>query len=438
MGTHSPGREHGSTFVLLQAVPTTRIPLRFSFRLRLPLLFPLSFPLSHSSVFRRLHSIAVAACIALAAQTRSLEAQEIPPPATTGVSGSFALSGTVKAEATGVTLPYTTVSMEPLGRERFTDENGFFQVFGLTPGKYKFRVRQLGYIQLDTTVQLSATKASVAFVLVKVASTLAEVKVTAPPRLCVVPEENGYVADPELSTVLWEARKNAERERLLRRTYPFEYKLAQAHDTYDVRDSTHRIVYDTMAFRSDDDWKYRRGRVVSTDHSKLFGDVRVMRLPTLIDLADQRFLIAHCFKYSGISDEEGAPAHRIDFAPLPEIVAPDVEGSIFIDSATYIIRRAQFRLTKGGSIKPAVLGMTVTTTYRQILPNVALFDEIESVQPLTIDTPRQHATEFRQTQRLLSFRFLFRGPPGSERALVWRAPDAERAAPPPKPPGPER
>jgi hypothetical protein len=263
-----------------------------------------------------------------------------------------------------------------------------------------------------------------------VANTLADVQVSAPPRMCIVPEENGFVADAELATILGEARKNAERERLLRRTYPFEFKLAQQHDTYDMRDSTHRIVYDTTTFRSDDDWRYRKGRVVSGDKSRVFGDVRVMRLPTLIDFADTRFLTAHCFKYAGISEEDTIPTHRLDFAPLPEIIAPDVEGSIFIDSATYLIRRAEFRLTKGGSIKPAVLGMTVTTTYREVLPNVALFDEIRSAQPLPRANPGDHAMEFRETQQLLTFRFLFRGPPGTDPSLVWKKPvvGVERAS----------
>ncbi len=368
--------------------------------------------------------LVLAVCLPLALQTRILEAQVVTPAA--GVEGSFTLSGSVRAEATGSPLPYSTVTIDEIGRERFTDETGTFSYYLVPPGKYRIRVRQIGYVPVDTTLRLSAANADPVFTLVKVPSLLESVQISAPPRQCIVPEENGYVGDPDLTTVLGEARKNAERERLLRRTYPFEYKLAQAHDTYDMKDSTHRIRYDTMTFRSDDNWRYREGRVVSGDRNKLFGDVRVMRLPTLTDLADTRFLVAHCFKYSGTTDEYGPPAHRIDFAPRPDIKAPDVEGSIYIDSATYIIRRAEFRLTKGGAIKPAVLGMKVTTTYREILPNIALFDEIKSVQPLMPDTPNEHPTEFRQTQQLLSFRFLYRGPPGSEAALVWKKAAAEQ------------
>jgi hypothetical protein len=112
-------------------------------------------------------------------------------------------------------------------------------------------------------------------------------------------------------------------------------------------------------------------------------------------------------------DDGGKPAHRIDFLSDSNLVAPDVEGSIYLDSATYLIRRAQFRLTRGGTVKPAILGMEVTTTYKEILPNVALFDEIRSVQPLAASGPGANKREFREIQRLMSYRFLYTGPDGT-------------------------
>jgi hypothetical protein len=359
-------------------------------------------------------------CLPLALETRVLEAQVTAPSVPPRPAETFTLSVLVRAEATGAPLPYSTIILEPLGREKFTDQSGVFRFFAVPAGKYTVRIRQLGYVPVDSAIMFSAANPDHVFWLTKVASTLADVQVTAPVRRCIVPEENGFVDDADLTTVLGEARKNAARERLLRRTYPFEYKLARAHDTYDVQDSTHRVIYDTVTFRSDDDWRYRKGRVVSGDWNKIFGDVRVMRLPTLTDLADVRFLTAHCFKYAGLSEEDSIPTHRIDFEPTPDIKTPDVEGSIFIDSATYLIRRAEFRLTRGSTIKPAVLGMKVTTMYREILPNVALFDIIESVQPLPLEVAGKHRTEFRERQWLLSYRFLYNGPPGTEAPMVWR------------------
>jgi hypothetical protein len=278
---------------------------------------------------------------------------------------------------------------------------------------YRVHIRQLGYIPVDTTVLFPADGRQPVFSLIRVPTALAQVQVSAPPRRCIVPDEQGVVDDAELTTILGEARKNADRERLLRKLYPFEYRLAQRHDTYDTKAETHLVKYDTMTYRSNDAWGYRKGKIVSSDRNKIFGDVRVMRLPTLGDLADKRFLTAHCFKYSGVEQQGTVAVHRIDFEPLPNIIAPDVEGSLFLDSASYIIRKAEFRLTRGGSIKPAVLRMEVITTYREILPNVALFDEIRSVQPLPRE-PGLNPTEFRQTQQLMSYKFLHGAPPGAE------------------------
>ncbi len=63
-------------------------------------------------------------------------------------------------------------------------------------------------------------------------------------------------------------------------------------------------------------------------------------------------------------------------------------------------------------MKPAILGLEVTTTYREILPNVAISDVITSVQPLGARNEKGHGQEFRQVQELMTYRFLFTGPPG--------------------------
>gem|GEM_PF-782989 len=349
----------------------------------------------------------------IASSAGALGAQVSPGGSNAPASDGVTLTGAVVSEGTGTPLPYSTVRLQPLGRERFTDNIGGFVYYAITPGEYKLQVRMVGYIPIDTVLVVKSGNPVVLTVTMKrIATALEAVEVTAPPRRCLFPDEMGFVADPELATILDEARKNAQREQLLRRTYPFEYKLAQSHDTYDVSNKTSSLQYDTVTYRSDDSWRYRKGRVVSDDLNRIFGEVRLMRLPTVADLADRNFLSAHCFKYSGVVDENGKPAHRIDFLPDSNLVAPDVEGSIYLDSATYLIKRAQFRLTRGGTVKPAILGMEVTTTYKEILPNVALFDEIRSVQPLPSGTVGQ-AREFRETQRLMTYRFLFNGPPGT-------------------------
>ncbi len=356
----------------------------------------------------------------VATSAGALGAQVTAPEQSAATSpGAVTVQGEVVAEGTMTPIPYTTVRLLPIGRERFADRAGAFVYYSINPGEYKLQLRMVGYIPVDTTIVVRANVPVVVTMTMKrIATALEAVEVKAPPRRCLFPDEMGYVEDPELATILDEARKNAQREQLLRRTYPFEYKLAQSHNTYDVVSKTSAMMYDTVLYRSDDAWRYRKGKVVSDDRNRIFGDVRLMRLPTVADLADRHFLAAHCFKYAGIVDEGGKPAHRIDFSPDSTLVAPDVEGSIFLDSATYLIKRAQFKLTRGGSVKPAILGMEVTTTYKEILPNVLLFDEIRSVQPLANGPGKIPVREFRETQKLLTYRFLYSGPPGTL-VLKW-------------------
>jgi hypothetical protein len=354
----------------------------------------------------------------VATSAGALGAQVAPGQSAEAVADGATISGSVIAEGTAHPIPFSTVRLQPTGRERFADRAGTFVFYQVTPGEYKVQVKMLGYLPLDTVVQVRArAQVSLIITMRRIPTALEEVHVMAPPRQCLFPDDQGYVNDPELATVLNEARKNAQREQLLRRTYPFEYRLAQSHDTYDVIAKKSSMQYDTVTYRSNDTWRYRKGKVVSDDRNKLFGDIRVMRLPTVADLADRTFLAAHCFKYSGIVDEGGRPAHRIDFSPDSALIAPDVEGSIYLDSATYLIRRAQFRLTRGGTVKPAIIGMEVTTTYKEILPNVALFDEIKSVQPLAV-VPGGAKIEFREVQRLLNYRFIYWGPDGSGRKWI--------------------
>jgi hypothetical protein len=370
----------------------------------------------------------------LAAVVTRLDAQVSPAPSSEPgaiAPGAVTVSGSIVADETGHPMSFSTVRLQPIGRDRFTDQEGKFAYYAVPPGKYQLHVRQVGYLPQDTTFTVTPNvPVTLALRMTRIATALDEVKVSAPPRLCLVPDELLAVADSELTLVLGEAKKNAEREQLLRRTYPFEYKFAQAHDTYDPTTKKHTLQYDTVTYRSDDSWRYRRGKVVSGDKSKLFGDVRLMRLPTLSDLADRSFLTNHCFKYAGVVDQDGARTHRIDFSPDSTLIAPDVEGSIFMDSATYKIRRAEFRLTRGGTVKPAILGMTVTTTYREILPNVALFDEIRSTQPLGVIETGGNPVESQETQHLLGFRFLIVSPPGviGHKWIVVGSPTADALA----------
>jgi hypothetical protein len=73
---------------------------------------------------------------------------------------------------------------------------------------------------------------------------------------------------------------------------------------------------------------------------------------------------------------------RIDFRPAHAITSPDVEGSIYLDANRLIVRRAVFTMTHPKSADPPLMGLTVETTFRELVPLVPMIDSVHSEQPL--------------------------------------------------------
>src|SRR5687768_7537520 len=165
-------------------------------------------------------------------------------------AGTATVTGTVISDGTGNPIPFSTVKLVPLDREKFAERNGSFVFYSVPPGTYRLQARMLGYVPVDTAFQAVPNQTMrMTVTMARIPTSLEEVTVNAPPRLCIFPDEMGYVEDPELALVLGEARKNAQREQLLRRTYPFEYQMAQSHNTRDVGTGRGSVQYDTATYR---------------------------------------------------------------------------------------------------------------------------------------------------------------------------------------------
>jgi len=94
----------------------------------------------------------------LAAVVGPLNAQVTQPPtdAEKITAGSVQVSGVIIAQGTGRPIPFSTVRLQPLGRERFTNQEGAFTYYAVPPGKYQLHVRQVGYLPEDTTFVVAA------------------------------------------------------------------------------------------------------------------------------------------------------------------------------------------------------------------------------------------------------------------------------------------
>ena len=348
----------------------------------------------------------------------------VTAPRQAGAQDSALVVGTVVAAGTGAPLPYATFSITPGDVRRFTGPDGNFGARLPTSGSYTLSVKQLGYARFDTTIVMSGTRAPVRIrvALNVLPHRLASIRTTAR-RACSAGAIAGNSGD--LAPALEAVRTNAEREILLRQTYPFSYRLSRI-TRLDGGEAWRRSA-DTAEFLSSAFDPYRPGGVVR-ERASASGGIREMRIPQLTDLANDTFLANHCFSYGGIQKVDGAVVYQIDFEPLADMTTPDVRGSIMLDTSNFQIRRARFQLTKGEDLTPPVAGLDVTTSYRDVFRGVSLFQEIKSVQAFTSTGAienRQHQTE---TQRLLSVHFLRGSPEDADPLVLALAADSARAA----------
>lgn len=283
--------------------------------------------------------------------------------------------GVVVSAADGQPIPYSTVIVGDEGPGRFASAAGQFTLGAA--GKYRVRARQIGFVPLDTTVGEGQ-------VVLRLQPIAAGVATTAVQRQhgCDVPGLDATTA------VFGLLRDNAERYRILLDQYPFNYRveesravrltpLGDAVHAMGDKDQDSVIAIDTASYDSRQRHQYGVGSVLYEERQSTGEKRTKMYLPTLSDLADPAFETAHCFAYAGDADHE----LRIDFLPADQIKTPDIAGSVYLDDANYVVRRAVFRLTHGGS----VLGrgsLTVTTTFREVKPSVPTLESSRTEQPL--------------------------------------------------------
>jgi hypothetical protein len=354
---------------------------------------------------------------------------------TTGDS-SGTLTGVLAGRDDGQPVQYGTVLLIETGVTRFTDAEGRFRLTRLSPGTYTVRARQIGYAPVNVTVHVesapSVTAVTIRMVHLPPILDLVTVKGRRSNE-CVATGVPDSTVDPRLAAIFAQARENVDRFRLVLEEYPFRFtreervvlRLEPGGDSTEWIDSVsyesraHHpyhvggIIFVESGIRVLSEILPRKGTVAAGQESAeeivhvldhdiehhvrkvardSLGDSsyalrysrRYMYLPTFRDLADSVFLSAHCFSYGGTRSLRGTSERliRVDFRPAASISAPDVEGSIYLDAERYVVRRAVFEMTKPGAADPPLLGVSVTTTFRELVPLVPVFDSVRAVQPL--------------------------------------------------------
>jgi hypothetical protein len=213
--------------------------------------------------------------------------------------------------------------------------------------------------------------------------------------------------DPTLAVIFEQLRENADRWVLLARQYPFTWQMERRFRMGEG-ERAQMTRPDTVVIRSDLAWGYAPGKVISdvVEHGQR---ARQLNIPGLRDLADTVFLAAHCFTYGGVETVDDSDFVRLDFHAASRIRGPDIDGSAYLDPATYQLRRATVRVTKPDEIGRNITELRVTTWYREIAPSIVILDGTRAVT--TIDT-RQGSVDRTETQKTVGVKFYGRVPPG--------------------------
>ena len=315
------------------------------------------------------------------------------------------LSVTVVSAETSFPLENARIALEPMDRESLSNADGR-AVFGALPaGRYHVRARRIGYVPSDTALTLAdGEQRQVRIVLVHAVVMLSAVRVvTYPP--CRKPGLPDRLRQPELADLLVQMRLNAEQFRFLLQSRPIEYTVQRTTGVTREQSGSHDETTDTvLTILSRNGWRYRAGRVVTRDGDAKASREQVMHLPKLDDLASEEFLKNHCFFFAGRERMEYGAAIRIDFRASDRIRAPDVHGSVWLDSATFMIRSESLELSRIPRELRDVTSVRATTTFREIGAGIPLFDTIDGVTTLRRGLSKDPVIELTESQKLLHVR----------------------------------
>lgn len=202
------------------------------------------------------------------------------------------------------------------------------------------RVRQLGYRFAERTVLRGAGDADTAtFALVRIPFVLPERRAEALDN-CGLRTDS---ATQELSLVaLSTLRLAAEHFDEFRRIYPFTMRAERRTITFSRRPLAPPRETLSREHMSSDRWGegYRPGGVL---HREPLGFS--VSLLFVNSLADSSFWDRHCLVARAVESRDGQRWLRLEFAPARNVDSPDWSGSAWLDSATSVLRRIEFRLT---------------------------------------------------------------------------------------------
>jgi hypothetical protein len=342
-------------------------------------------------------------------------------PLSAGAAQTGHIVGYLVARETGEPLAYGIVGVEATSRSAFTSDSGWFSVRELTPGQHLLRVRRLGFTPRDISfVVRDGITDTLRVELTRVAVRLGAVDVKAYPP-CLKPGAPIPQKDSSLAVVVEQIRLNAEQFKFLADQYPYWYLMVVKRSSKLRRDGSIRPDPGSLErYESNSKSVYEPGAIIQRD-----GREWRFRTPTLVEVADPAFANSHCWHYGGMEEIEDEPVIRVDVVAFDSLKGPDVNGSFFVSSRTFQIRRSILHLSRPPTQVPGVMNMEVTAEFFEVLPSISVVSKIRGVQ--TVDPKRRSlVSEMYEEQTASRFAWLKESPEG----IKSPQPDQTKPRPP--------
>ena len=317
-------------------------------------------------------------CLALAALVLGLEGATHRAHAQAG-----GLAGQVLDREASAPLPFAGVSIVGQGTQRLTNDEGRFQIPNIAAGTIHLRIRRVGYSPVDTDVVIQPNATTELTVrLTHIAVRLAAVRVT--DEACTRPGAPS-LANANLAAVFEQLTLNAEQFRLVSTEYPFTSVFDRYYgrliesprgraDSLGAKFDTAEVFTrsDTVVIRSDRPWRYKPGEVVVSAGLSALGVRYGVEIPTLAVFADPVFIKNHCFDDAGEVALDGQTLRRIDFYASAKIRDPDLDGTIYLDPTTFVIRRSEISLSRPSEHAKSFAAIGVETFFDELVPGVPI------------------------------------------------------------------
>ena len=112
------------------------------------------------------------------------------------------------------------------------------------------------------------------------------------------------------------------------------------------------------------------GDIIVTSGVSALGVRYAVMIPMLAVFADGKFVKHHCFHDAGEATVDGQTFRRVDFKAAEDIRDPDIDGTMYLDPATYVIRRSVISLSKKSRYTSSYDSVVVETTFDELVSGV--------------------------------------------------------------------